>query len=615
MVAHQRKNTFWIIGLAALVVVVVGVAWTIADRVAIRDLERRGRAALLLRSEALSGWLGRFQPLASVYARDPDIVDLLSDELDEASLAHVNARLVEWNSVTGAADTYLLDANGVAVAASNWDEAWSFVGNDYSFRPYFQQARDGRLGRYFALGTQSGKRGYYFAYPVREDDVLLGAMVVKASVDLVEQDLRSSRDEVFVSDASGVIVLAGHPQWRLKSLGALPAATRQAIAKQRQFGPDPLAPVAFDGVTPVTKPLGRFVDVSPDRSSARAQEMMHLTRPMTVENWTLHLLTPTREARGEARASAALAGAVALILLLTAFIGVQRRRRLLDRMRDREAENERMELTVQERTVDLRESNARLAQEVEERRAAEDRLRATQHELIQAAKLAALGQMSTSLSHEFNQPLAAIRAYADNAVAFMTLGRKEDVVDNLGRISKLTQRMAELSRNLTSFARKPKDSIGPTEFGPVLAQSIELLQARLERGGVDVATPRRIDAWVIGGPNRLQQVLINVIGNAIDACVDASAPKIAIAVREDRDIVEIAISDNGPGVPTDLRESVFDPFFTTKDAGDGLGLGLSISYNIVRDFGGVIEIDRSDLGGACFRIRLRAAPATETVIA
>lgn len=610
----KHKTAFWLIGLTAAVAAIIAIAWTTAERAALSDLEARGQASLSLRAEALRGWLDKFQPLAAVYAQDPDVVALLDGDDSPIALARVNQRLVDWNNLTGAADTYLLDGDGVAVAASNWDQDWRFVGNNYSFRPYFQQAREGRLGRYFALGTSTGKRGYYFAHPVRRHNRLLGVIVVKVAVAGIESDLQDDRDQVFVTDRSGVIVLAGDPAWRLKSYGPLPPGARDRIFAQRQFDLETLTPAVFDGTTPASGPLGRFAAIAGPGGVA---EMLHLTRPMATEGWVLHFLTPTASAYAEARLAAALAGAGALILMLAAFIGLQRRRRLLDRMRDREAANLRMEQAVRDRTADLSASNARLAEEVDERRAAEQRLKSAQQELIQAGKLAALGQMSTSLSHEFNQPLAAICAYADNAVAFLKLGREAEVSDNLTRISKLTHRMAELSRNLTSFARKPRDSIAPTPLGPVIDQSIELLQGRLQRAGVDLARPDFGAMAVMGGPTRLQQVFVNVIGNAVDACARAQAPAIRISVARAADEIAVTVEDNGPGVPGDVLEKIFDPFFTTKDAGKGLGLGLSISFNILKDVGGSISAENSPkdaaaLGGARFIIRLRAAPAPQT---
>ena len=616
---QTRALGIWLAGPLLAVAAAAGLAWGFAGQTALDRLETRGEAALRLRAETLNGWLARYQPLPSIYAHDGGILAFLSAEPSPAGADEMNRRLKAWNDLAGSADTYLLDRNGRAIAASNWDQSWSFIGNDYSFRPYYRQAMQGRLGRYFALGTSSGKRGYYFSYPVRRGVEIAGVMVVKVAVDQMEQDLQITEDEAFVTNAAGVIVLAGRPEWRLKSIGPLSASDRQMIAAQRQFDLDSLTPVAFDGVTPSAGALDPFLTVASgaageSRPETR-QEMLHLARPMAVEGWTLHLLTPTKDARAEALYAAALAGAIALVGVLAAIIALQHRNRLLDLVRERERARERLERAVHERTADLRETNARLAQEVDVRRAAEERLRSTQRELIQAGKLAALGQMSTSLSHEFNQPLAAIRAYAENAAAFQNIGQADKVADNLQRISKLTERMADLSRNLTSFARKPKDSIEPVDLSSVLAQSIDLLQGRLQRLGVALRLSCPDGLMAMGGATRLQQVFINVIGNAIDACAaEAEDPAIEVTVSAQGGGVEVVISDNGPGVPANLLEQIFDPFFTTKEAGQGLGLGLSISFNIVRDFGGVIDVDQNEGGGARFRISLQAAPVMEAAL-
>lgn len=600
----------WILAPALVIAGASWVAWRSADKAALDALRQRGAAALQLQAEALDGWLARYRALPSLYAQDPEVAGFLTGERDAAAIDHMNRKMVEWNALSGAADTYLLDERGVSLAASNWAENWSFVGNDYSFRPYFRQAAAGGMGRYYALGTQSNRRGYYFSHPVRaggrRDGAVLGVMVVKASVESVEDDLRSSEGEAFVSDQHGVIILAGRPEWRLKSLGPLPESAQATIRRNRQFGAGPVLPASFDGRTPSEGAPPRLSPIGA-RGGGAAEEMLHLDLGVVAEDWRLHLLVPAAGAREHAFVAAALVGALTLAATLAAFILVQWRRRFIETLRAREQAGRRLERAVEERTADLRRSNTLLAQEVEERRLAEDRLRETQSELVQAAKLAALGQMAASLSHEYNQPLAAIRAYADNASSFLALERAEEAADNLSRISALTRRMAELSKNLTSFARKPKDVVEPVALAPIFDRATELLRGLLERGGVAVAVDCPPGIAVMGGETSLQQVMVNLIGNAAAASAQARRPAIAIRATRLGDLVEFAICDNGPGVPQGLREQIFDPFFTTKDPGEGLGLGLSITYNIVKDFGGSITVDNAPEGGARFRVRLKAA--------
>lgn len=580
--SRQRLLLAALVGLG----VVAGALFTV-HRVAedryLTELEDKGRASAELYREIIRGWLGRYRSLAPIYAHNPEVVRLLRWPDDGVQVDLVNQRLEAWTSASGASDTYVLDRNGETIAASNWSDPLSFVGKNFSYRPYFIDAMQGRLGRYFALGTTSGKRGYFFAYPVRDSGPAIGAVVVKVPVDVIEQELRASPAGVFVTDASGVIVLSGHPGWRLKTLGPLTPGAIGQIREHRQFDPDSLVPAPFDGLD-IRRSAG-FVTTIPDRSEAGREEFFHLATPMTVEGWTLHLLLPTETLRRDVFTILLLAAALILLLVAGAVIVVQRRRQLGERLAERERAEAALEQAVIDRTADLHR---------------------TQSELVQAGKLAALGQMSAALSHEFNQPLAAIRSYAENAVAFLDRGNQDRASENLARITRLTQRMAQLSKHLTSFARKPKATLGPVSLDRTLDETLALLSARIEQADAEIRRDVPPGLWVIGGQTRLQHVLMNIIGNAIDASAGQDSAGITISAACQDEAIEISVSDTGPGILSGHLDQVFDPFFTTKSEGKGLGLGLSISYNIVRDFGGTLTA-RNGADGAIFTVRLQAA--------
>ena len=264
---------------------------------------------------------------------------------------------------------------------------------------------------------------------------------------------------------------------------------------------------------------------------------------------------------------------------------------------------------VRDRTRALSVTNQSLSQEVEVRREAEDRLRKTQDELVQTAKLAALGQMSTALSHEYNQPLAAIRSYADNAIRFLERGATSEVSGNLVRINGLVDRMAELSRTLLSFSRKPGATIGPVPLGTIVDEALLLARPRARAAGIASITVGEAVSGldVIGGRIRLGQVFVNLVNNAIDALSGQADARIGIDARRQGDRVVVTVIDNGPGIKPELLPKVFEPFFTTKGVGDGIGIGLSIVDNIIRDFGGTIMVTNQAEGGACFTIILQAA--------
>jgi len=615
----MRLGRSWtkLTALAALAagVALVAVVHQRAERYFLAEAAARGNAAIELHLEVVRGWLGRYRALAPVYARDPAVVAMLNYPEDGVLIDIVNQKLDAWTTMSGASDTYVLDPDGVAVAASNWADEVSFVGKDYSYRPYFRQAMEGRLGRFFGLGTASLKRGYYFSHPVRERNRIIGVAVVKVGVDLIEQDLRSSVNEVFVTDEAGVVVLAGHPDWRLKTLAPLSDSHRARIGEDRQYDLDRLSPLPIEGnLDADAESSGTLVRARPDRSGDAMREFLHVTHPMVAEGWTMHLLVDTAPVRTQSLVAAALTASLLLVLGLGAAMLWQRRQRLMERLTERERARALLERTVDERTAELRETNVRLEGEIAERTAAEAELRRTQADLVQAGKLAALGQMSAALSHEFNQPLTAVRTYAENALAFLERGGEAQAVQNIARISTLTQRMAQLSRHLSSFARKPEADSRPVSLAEVFDETLGLLQGRLERAGI---VPRIAglgpEVAVVGGTVRLQQVFMNLIGNAIDALAGRDAPELAVTVSVQQDEVAVTVEDNGPGISEADLARIFDPFFTTKPVGKGLGLGLSISYNIVRDFGGTIRAGNRPGGGARFTVTLRraAAPSVE----
>ncbi len=592
--------------LAGLFVALLWAAYSSAERHFLAETAERGRTVLALQSENLRGWLDRFRALPRIYAQSNALKKLLLNPDDAPLLDRVNRRLELWNAASGAADTYLLNRSGTTVAASNWAAPITFVGENYAFRPYYTQAMEGRLGRLFALGTASGKRGYYFSYPLVESGRIVGVIVVKAGVAGIEAELAATPYRIFITGPAGVVLLSTNPAWRLHALAPLSESEQARIREIRQFDLSSLLPLPFDAVGEAASD-GRPLTI---KEGAAAGDYLQLLAGMPSEGWTLHLLVPTASARSQALTSVLLVGLGLIAIGLLVALLWQRRRRLMERLRAREEAQVTLERTVSARTADLRDANEQLEEEVRERKTAEEDLRRAQSDLIQAGKLAALGQMSAALSHEFNQPLAAIRTYTDNAAAFLERDQEERAKANLVQISKLTDRMAELSRHLRSFARRPDQEVKPVSLSAVVKEALALLAGQLQKAEV---TPRLEIAegpiWVRGGHVRLQQVVVNLITNALDAMADQERPDLMIAVREERQGVFVIVEDNGEGLSDEVLEQVFDPFFTTKEVGKGLGLGLSISFNIVKDFGGSLRAGQRPGGGARFVVSLLKAEA------
>jgi two-component system C4-dicarboxylate transport sensor histidine kinase DctB len=315
------------------------------------------------------------------------------------------------------------------------------------------------------------------------------------------------------------------------------------------------------------------------------------------------------------RALAAV-GVLALAITALALVGLliyQRRASLLDRMRFEQEQRVILEDTVKARTADLDATNASLLMEVAERKSTEERLRKSQNELIQAGKLAALGKMSAALSHEINQPLGAVKSYAYNASRFLERGQTTEVAENISLISEMADRMVRISNHLRGFARQPGEKLRAIPIGDVVQKAIDLSTPQMRSSGVTVTfDPPQPEVFGIGGALRLQQVIVNLLTNAADAMADAPVKTVEIDVQDTGEAIRINLRDHGPGLEPEAMEQVFDAFYTTKEAGVGMGLGLSISFNIVEDFGGSMSVVNHPDGGAVFTVTLnRAVPMQE----
>ncbi|MBF9036243.1 sensor histidine kinase [Rhodobacterales bacterium HKCCE2091] len=593
----RRPALATLAAVAAALALVVTVALPRLERLFLIRAGEESQATLALTLEALRSELDRAEPLPALLAERPDHARLLADPSDEALATRVNEQLHHAALGLGVSDIYLMDREGLTVAASNYRRADSFVGQNFAYRPYFTSALNGGSGRFHALGTTSGQRGYFFSAPVEADGRIVGVMVVKVTLDRLEATWTGA--SVVVVDGSGVIFLSDREDWRFRTLGGITGASIERIVETRQYPLDRLRPLGAERRT-----LGRDSDILTVGGDA-PEAYVAVTGLLARAGWRVTILTPTGPALTQARLTAAMIALLILSLGLVAMAMLERRARLLERLEVQAQAQAMLEARVAERTIALR-------QEVAERTAAEERLRATQKELVQAGKLAALGQMSAALSHEFNQPLAAVKAYADNAATFLDRDQAEEARRNIGLISQMADRMASISRHLRNFARRPQDKTGPIALLATIDEAIALMRPRIEAAGAQLRYDRpEGEIEVIGGRVRLQQVLVNLMSNALDAMERVADPAMELSVEPSGDGWRVALRDHGPGIGRGVEDRIFDPFFSTKGPGKGMGLGLSISYNILRDFGGRLSAWTHPAGGAVFAADLVAAPAQE----
>jgi two-component system C4-dicarboxylate transport sensor histidine kinase DctB len=572
-------------------------------------LQRAGAAdtaTMRLANEVLRGALERTEALPALIAERPILSQLLRDP-DNAGLVPFTNELLRQSALSlDVSDIYLMDLQGRTLATSNYRSDWSFLGRSFEYRPYFTDAIAEGLGRFHALGTTSNQRGYFFAAPVIDQTELLGVVAVKITLDRFEETWANADSSIVVTDTSNVVFLSDRADWHFRTLGPVPEPAIETIAETRQYPLAALVPLDARRV-PLNAEMDLLTVTGP---GGETETFVSQTSLIAAAGWRVSILTPTAPAAAQAWTAIGVVVLMVAVGALLAAIALQRRAQLIERIERQHSAQAELEARVRDRTRDLDTANAQLRAEVEERRATEDRLRRTQAELVQAGKLAALGQMSAALSHEFNQPLAAVKAYADNADTFLERGRVADARDNVGRISAMADRMAAISKHLRNFARRPQDKTGPVPLGAVIDDALDLMAPRLKAADAQVAlSPVDPELWVKGGRVRLQQVIVNLISNALDAMEARALKEIGIGVAtegtEHSGTCAISVRDRGPGLSEQALDQAFDPFFTTKDPGKGLGLGLSISYNIIRDFDGTMAAANHPEGGAVFTVTLQ----------
>lgn len=605
----------------AFISVIVGavVLWQTAywsRQITLDQIGERSEHTLNLIVQALRGDLSKIRYLPQVLGANEDFKAALRGHASETSLRSINEELERINGIAGALDTYLMNAQGLTVAASNWASDTTFIGKNFSYRPYFRAAMEGRLGRYFAIGTTSGERGYYFSYPVRDHGDVIGAVVVKIQVKHHENSWKAQDHEVIAVDQNGVVFLSSEPDWRFHTLSPLADNVAAQLKTSKRYRNETLMPLVF---TPKDAAIvdGSLVTITTNKTSGRSQEKFLIQEQVMADaDLRIILLARTGQITSNVRFAMAMATALLACIFLAAFAVYQRRRRLADRIAVQEESNAQLEQRVLERTNALTNVNAELQNEVCERKRAEEEVRKTQVTLLQTAKLAALGQMSAGLSHELNQPLAAIRSYADNAREFIDRKRTDTAKKNLKGIAELTERMARIIRNLRTYAREETIELRPTPLGAVLAESLILMDQRIRSEGVTIRKNLPdAEISVIAGDVRLQQVFVNLISNALDAMHDSPVREIHIIVTLEGEDVVIVVRDTGSGIEEDQIINVFDPFYSSKEVGQGMGLGLSITFGLIDQFGGTIEARNAADGGATFTLRLKRANVTREAIA
>ena len=600
--SHSVLRSIWLWRwlLAAVTLIATVATFKLSLEAGTELARRQARQRLVIAEAVVRAAVDRYQYLPTVLALDTQVRELLDKVEAPDRAAAVNAKFAAIAQASRVAAIYLLDANGLTCSASNWNQAFSFVGTSYAYRPYFTEAVETGVSRYFGVGTTTHLPGLFIGKAVLGGDgKVAGVVVVKVDLEGLQSEWLQAGEQVLVSDAASVVFLASEPTWKYRPFHRLEETETARIRAARQYGDSDLRPLLASDRTDLAGTISL-----PGGDHAVSGLIEHATMPDL--GWTLWYVAPTGPALHQALLAALATGIASLALAFALAARGQRRQRL----RSEQAMRLTLEGRVAERTSDLSTANARLRGEIAERERATAALRATQEELIHAGRLAALGQISTAINHEINQPLAALRTFLSSSSIFLERGDTAAVGRNLKRMTEVTQRIAEIIRHLKVFARKT----GPEHWEPVrldaaASAALDLLAARISAESVRVTCTIPSEAVVRAEPVRLEQVILNLMVNALDAMRDAPERRLDLtAVPEGTSGWRFGIADSGSGISKEHMPHVFDPFFTTKAAGEGLGLGLSLSSLIVRDFGGSLAA-ANGTRGAVFTLVLPAAEA------
>lgn len=543
--------------LTALIALVVG--QELATRSAVDAESGRVRATAALLASSFRLELEKAKAVSVVLADDQEARAALLTR-DAGRLQAFNAKLESLNSDTGAAVIYLLDATGTTLAASNWRLPTRFVGHSYAFRQYFKDAIRVGESQQFALGASSGRPGLYLADRITASGRNVGVIVIKIEFDALEKEWRRSGYPAFATNQRGIILVTSIPDWRFQTTAPLSATTRLEIRRNLEFGGSPLlANTLF--ATQRVAPVGS--------RNAYARPWVEATETV-AGGWSIHVLGSTEQPVATAITTVRLVLITAIMAAGGLFLLYRHRRR-----------------------VSLARSEATIA----------SRLDALNQQLVQANKLAALGQIAAGVGHEISQPVTTIGTYAHNGRLLIEAGDTAEAAENMERIVTLTTKIGIITRELRGFARRASGESGPVSIERAIEGTLLLLRDRIRSLDADVVyyAPGE-QVMVMAEHVRLEQVLLNLVQNSLDA--GGIGTRIGIEVRPGATMVEVVLADDGPGLPPVVQANLFQPFSTSKV--DGLGLGLVISRDIMTDFGGELVVG-SPTAGAEFIMRLRRA--------
>ncbi len=547
--------------IVAVVIVLVTNRW-LSDRFT-ETTRNRAELRIALYSGNMVSELQRTSVVPLLLAGDPALVEALRSR----NYPDTSQKLIRVQAEIGVASIMLIDADGRTVAATNRNQ----LGTSHRSSAYFVEAVRNKDTVFTAQAREGGGFDFTYSRSVIMDGRAGGVIVVAVDLMKYERAWAGLQDAVMVTDSEGTVILATEPRWR-----GLPMADALAVRD---------APSALSRAIQATADWAQ----SPPDAYVRGEAVMKTEARVPFRGWRMVTFTAYDSVRERVNGILALEIMGFAILMALTFYFLSRK-----------AWSQSM--SFQRESAELRMLNARLQREIAEREKVQKDLAVAELTLAQSSKLAALGEMSAAVSHELNQPLAAMKTYLAGARLLLQRKRPEEALSSFQRIDDLIERMGAITRQLKSYARKGGEAFEPVDLRACLSSALSMMEPQLKLRVVKITrTLPRTPVMVMADRLRLEQVIINLLRNALDATRDRTDAQIDL-ILSSGDVALLAVRDNGTGI-VDL-DNLFEPFYTTKKPGEGVGLGLAISSGIVTDLGGRLMARNAEGGGAVFEMQL-----------
>jgi two-component system C4-dicarboxylate transport sensor histidine kinase DctB len=585
-----KNKISWKVVVVVYFIALVPVVWFVAVWT-LKNKSDELSFELMKLEKRLHHTLQNYQSVPKILQKSEAILSVLREPTD-LSVDLANQQLYEVNSTLKADVSYLMTTDGVTIASSNYKGEDSFVGKNFSFRPYFKLAKSGIDSSYSALGAISGKRGYYFSSPVMDRQKVIGVVVIKVSLAFIEDMWRESGMNFVISDSDGVIFFSSRLSWLYKTMYQLPQKRIDEItASLRYRGAE------LQSISAYTSPDELFEPTVILSNNGEQKSWIIKSSYMPDWGWRMYSLTPTSAILAELTFFISIYTLIMLLLfVLYLYFGKRIELRIhLEEM------NTQLEYRVSELTGEQMRTNAELQDLVDHYRRAQTELQDTQIQLIQTAKLAVLGEFSAGLHHELSQPLQALQSYSSNCKKMLAMNKLDGLQQNLEEINVICRAMGGIIAKFKIFARRTNPDPRPASLKEIISTTWTIVRPKFRDMGV-VFDNKTVDAEIFCEPVLVQQVLVNLLNNALQALEDTPSPRIRMTSWVEGDYLNLRVDDNGPKVTVEEMAHFFEPFFTTKES--GLGLGLTISRRIMESQNGEINVMTGEDGGVAFNIKL-----------